>query len=87
MGLRVRFGNETSVFVVEVTRVSKTEESVLGASQSESNADCFFDTKGLVHCEYVPEGETVDQHHYVELLKRLTLAFCRKGPKKGESRS
>jgi hypothetical protein len=43
--------------------------------------------EGAVHYEYVPEGETVNQHYCVEVLKRLRLAVCRKRPKKRESRA
>ena len=31
----------------------------------------FFDQKGLVHHEFVPQGQTVNQHFYQEVLKRL----------------
>ena len=31
----------------------------------------FFDQKGLVHHEFVPEGQTVNQHFYKEVLGRL----------------
>lgn len=42
---------------------------------------------GAVQFEYIPEGETVNQHYYVQLIKRLRLAFFRKRPKKRESRA
>jgi hypothetical protein len=42
---------------------------------------------GAVHCEYVPAGEAENGHYYVEVLKRLKLAVCRKRPKKRESRT
>jgi hypothetical protein len=38
--------------------------------------------EGTLHYVYVPEGETVNQHYYVEVLKRLRLAACFKRPKK-----
>jgi len=42
--------NETSFFAVEVARVSKTEDSVSGAFQSDSHDDFnFFYTKGTIH--------------------------------------
>jgi len=32
---------------------------------------CFFDIKGLIHFEFVPQGQTVYQQFYFEVLKRL----------------
>jgi hypothetical protein len=43
--------------------------------------------EGIFHHEYVPEGQTVNQHFYVEALKLLRLAVCRKRPKKREYRA
>jgi hypothetical protein len=31
----------------------------------------FFDCEGIVHQEFVPPGQTVNQHHYLEVLKCL----------------
>ena len=31
----------------------------------------FFDQKGLVHHEFVPEGQTVSQHFYQQVLNHL----------------
>jgi transposase len=31
----------------------------------------FFDIQGLVHCEFVPAGQAVNQHYYKEVLLRL----------------
>ena len=41
---------------------------------------CFFDIKGLVHFEFVPQGQTVIQQFYLEVLKRLRDAVLRKCP-------
>lgn len=38
----------------------------------------FFDCKGVVHYEFVPEGETVNQHFYKEVLVRLMEKIRRK---------
>ena len=39
---------------------------------------CFFDIKGIVHHEFVPQGTTVNQHYYLEVLKRLREAVRKK---------
>ena len=40
----------------------------------------FFDASGVVHYEYLPEGSTVNQTYYIEVLKRLRDAIRRKRP-------
>lgn len=40
----------------------------------------FFDAEGLVHHEYLPEGTTVNQTYYIEVLKRVRDAIRRKRP-------
>ena len=42
----------------------------------------FFDMEGIVHYEYVPQGQTVNQQFYLQVLKRLRLAVSRKMPQK-----
>ena len=42
----------------------------------------FFDMKSIVHYEYVPQGQTVNQQFYLQVLKRLRLAVSRKRPQK-----
>ena len=32
---------------------------------------CFFDSEGIVHTEFVPQGHTVNQIYYREILERL----------------
>jgi len=41
----------------------------------------FFDIKGIVHCEFVPTGQTVNQVYYLEVLERLYEKVRRKRPK------
>jgi len=31
----------------------------------------FFDIRGIVHYEFVPTGQTVNQVYYLEVLERL----------------
>jgi hypothetical protein len=38
---------------------------------------CFFDIRGIIHFVFVPEGITVNQIFYVEVLKMLIDAVRR----------
>jgi hypothetical protein len=40
----------------------------------------FFDINGTVHCEFITQGQTVNQAYYVEILKQLHEAVHRKRP-------
>jgi len=42
----------------------------------------FFDMEGIVHYEYVPQGQTVNQQFYLQVLKCLRLAVSHKRPQK-----
>jgi hypothetical protein len=35
---------------------------------------CFFNIRGIIHCEFVPEGAAVNQTFCVEVLKKVTDA-------------
>ena len=41
---------------------------------------CFFDASGIVHMEFVPPGQTVNQTFYLQVLRRLRDAVRRKRP-------
>ncbi|KAJ4440720.1 hypothetical protein ANN_08868 [Periplaneta americana] len=45
-------------------------------------AAIFFDSQGLMHHEFIPEGRTVTKELYVEILRRLWDAVRRKRPEK-----
>ncbi|KAJ4427413.1 hypothetical protein ANN_25035 [Periplaneta americana] len=47
-----------------------------------SKGDVFFDSQGLMHHEFIPEGRTVTKELYVETLRRLWDAVRRKRPEK-----
>ena len=40
----------------------------------------FFDTRGIVHHELVPQGQTVNQEVYISVLRRMREALGRRRP-------
>jgi hypothetical protein len=40
----------------------------------------FFNMKGTVHFEFIPQGQTINQAYYIEVLKQLSDVICRKKP-------
>lgn len=47
----------------------------------------FFDSKGLVHREYLPEGTTVSATIYIQILRRLKDSVRRKRPERYRANS
>jgi len=43
----------------------------MSKSKIKSIVICFFDSQGIVHKEFVPPGQTVNQSFYGEVLERL----------------
>jgi len=41
---------------------------------------CFFDSQGIVHKEFVPPGQTVNQTFYRDFLERLRKRVARVRP-------
>jgi len=42
----------------------------------------FFDSEGIVHHEYAPDGQTVNKKFYAEILRRSHESVSRKRPEK-----
>jgi hypothetical protein len=52
----------------------------MSKSQMKTMLITFFDIKGNVHSEFIPQGQTVNQAYYMDVLKRLREVVRRKRP-------
>lgn len=52
----------------------------LNRSKGKVMLEVFFDCKGIVHYEFIPQGRTVNKDMYVDILKRLREAVRQKRP-------
>jgi hypothetical protein len=50
-------------------------------SQIKTMLITFFDIKSIAHFEFTTHGQIVNQPYYVEILKRLREAVCKRSPK------
>ena len=51
-------------------------------SKTEVMLLAFFDSEGIVHHEYAPDGQKINKELYVEVLRRLRESVRRKRPEK-----
>ena len=47
----------------------------------------FFDCNGITHCEFLPQGRTVNREYYLEVLRRLPEQFVRNAQNCGKTQS
>ena len=51
--------------------VTKTQKVEGVQVQNQCDADRFFDVHGIVHAEFLPQGQTINQHVYKSILRYL----------------
>jgi len=66
MGLMIRKQNDR--VVSEKCVLSQPKKARMQRSQVKVILISFFDHQGMVHHEFVPQGQTVNQHFYKEVL-------------------
>ncbi|UYV82119.1 hypothetical protein LAZ67_21000950 [Cordylochernes scorpioides] len=55
----------------------RTKKARMSKSRIKTMIIVFFDIRGIVHCEFVPQGQTVNSAFYLEVLKRLKRQIAR----------
>ena len=56
---------------VEKSSITNTKEIRMSKSKVKVMLITFFAIKGIVHFEFLPQGQTVNQYVYKEILRHL----------------
>jgi hypothetical protein len=62
---------------VETFNIPEAKKGQASAEQCQSDVD-RFDSRGVVHHEYVPQGQNFNKEYYLEVLHRFHDAVLRK---------
>ncbi|UYV61217.1 hypothetical protein LAZ67_1003894 [Cordylochernes scorpioides] len=55
----------------------RPKKARMSKSRIKTMSIVFFDIRGIVHCEFVPQGQTVNSAFYLEVLRRLKRRIAR----------
>jgi hypothetical protein len=56
----------------------RSEKARMSCSHCKTMRVCFFNLKGIVHSEFIAQGQTVNQQCYLQVLTRLWESVRRK---------
>ena len=80
----IRPGNKPTEQAVENTEFTSVEKKTrMFWSQVKIMLVCFFDHKGIVHCEFIAQGQKVNQQCYLDVLTGYGNVFGGKDPGSG----
>ena len=65
---------------MEVTSITKRQKNCLQKSKLKTMLVCFYDSKGIIHHEFVPQEQTVTGSFYLSVLERLWKRIRRVRP-------
>jgi len=74
---RLRSAHQTTECRVGGAKPSKTKETAISKIVIEDDVNCFFDAEGVIHREFVPEGQKVNAEFYVGVLDGLLKRILR----------
>jgi hypothetical protein len=80
MDLWIRCGNKNAVFTIGWKTFADNKKGVAGQVEYESQADSFFNIGGVVHHEFLCQGQTVNRWYYLKVLKSLRENIRRERP-------
>jgi hypothetical protein len=80
MGLWIWCGNKHAVFTIGWKFAKDQKRHGRSSQMWKSCWQFFFDIKGVVHYEFLHQGQTVNRQYYCELLKCLRENVRRKRP-------
>lgn len=75
---RVITGDETWIFEYDPETKHPSCEKKARQSKVKVMLITFFDVRGIVHTEFLPQGQTINQQVYKEILQRLLCSVCEK---------
>jgi hypothetical protein len=74
------YGGDTVKKSHVLNGVNGSKRACISKFQMKTVLITFFNIKGIVYFEFIPQGQTVNQAYYVETLRQLCEAVHRKRP-------